>query len=89
MKSINCGFLQCRFNNFAICCIAAIVSLPACNEGTVEGGEVFNNDTISLIDCRKKSSVVTFGMGILCGKNATVSLLRSDDVSGIKHFTHL
>ena len=55
---------MCLCNNFAICAIASLVLSPVIRDGIVVGGEFFSKDKMSSIDCRRKSSVVTFGKGI-------------------------
>ena len=62
---------------------------PVFRVGTGDGVGCLRRWIISEAVCWRKSAMLTVGKGTYCGKNMTVSVMTSDLVSGMKHFTHL
>ena len=71
------GILSVLFNILATFKIAFPVVSPAFRTGPMLSNGNVNNYIMSLVACRRKSLVVTFGYGITVGKNVAVLTLRS------------
>ena len=69
--------------------IALWILLPDCNSGVTFEGGFARRATMSLLACRRWSSRVVFGKGMVCGKYRTVSTVLVVRVDGKYTVTHL